>query len=363
MKHSDEYWMQQCLELAKRGAGSVSPNPLVGCVIVQNGKKIAEGYHKQFGGPHAEVNAINAALSKNKKLTGATLYVNLEPCSHHGKTPPCADAILRHGFARVVIGMKDPNPRVSGNGIRKLRGKGVKCTVGVLKKEAGCLNEHFFKFITTGIPFVALKAAQTSDGFIAKEDGSSRWITNNRSRTYVHRLRAMHDAVLVGATTVMQDDPLLTVRHVDGTDPVRVIIDGRFTVTADKKIFSSSPKTIVYVAKGEALRKKEKLVQLQKKGVEIIRLNGKNGHLRIKDIVNDLGRRNIASILVEGGQTTFASFLSEKVADKMFLFTSRKKFGQGIKTFPEKSVSYKKRLHSVKQFGTDILQEFEIIFP
>jgi diaminohydroxyphosphoribosylaminopyrimidine deaminase/5-amino-6-(5-phosphoribosylamino)uracil reductase len=212
--------MDRCFRLARKGTGSVSPNPLVGAVLVKNGVKIGEGFHERFGGHHAEINAIRNALARKKEILGSTLYVNLEPCSHHGKTPPCVDAVIRHGIAKVVIGCMDPNPVVAGRGIALLRKNNITVRCGVRGKEAEQLNQAFFKHILTGRPFITLKAAQTSDGYIARLDGTSQWITNHWSRRYVHQLRNENDAVLVGSGTVLQDDPELTVRSVPGRNPV-----------------------------------------------------------------------------------------------------------------------------------------------
>ncbi|MHB1051100.1 MAG: bifunctional diaminohydroxyphosphoribosylaminopyrimidine deaminase/5-amino-6-(5-phosphoribosylamino)uracil reductase RibD, partial [Bacteroidota bacterium] len=256
---SDEYWMERCLQLAANGKGMTSPNPLVGAVIVKNGTVLGEGYHKRYGGPHAEINAMNAVKDKTA-LKGSTIYINLEPCCHHGNTPPCVDAILRHGFSRVVITGYDPNPLVKGKSVSKLRRRGVQCDVGILRREGDRCNEKYRKFITTGFPFVAMKAAQTSDGYIARPDGTSKWITTSASRKFVHKLRNEYDAVLVGAGTVHKDDPRLTVRAVRGRNPVRIVVDGNLSISITHKIYNTEASTIVYTAK-EAAKKKQHAVQ------------------------------------------------------------------------------------------------------
>ena len=205
--------MQRCLEIARNGAGKVSPNPMVGCVIFRHGKIVGEGFHQQFGGPHAEIIAL---LHAGKNARGATLFVNLEPCAHFGKTPPCADAIVQSGISKVVIASKDPNPLVSGKGIRRLREVGIRVELGILRKEAELLNEKFFKCMTTGLPFVGIKLAQTLDGRIADAAGKSKWLTSEVTRKEVHRLRSEYDAVMVGASTVLKDDPELTVPTCEG---------------------------------------------------------------------------------------------------------------------------------------------------
>jgi diaminohydroxyphosphoribosylaminopyrimidine deaminase/5-amino-6-(5-phosphoribosylamino)uracil reductase len=358
MSRSDEYWMARCLKLAKRGAGCVSPNPLVGAVLVKEGKKIAEGYHKHYGGLHAEINAMNQALRGKKKLPGTTLYVNLEPCYHFGKTPPCVDAILKYGITRVVIATKDPNPLVSGKSIKKLLKNGIPCFVGILKQESVQLNEKFFTFIKKNKPFVAIKAAQTSDGFIARDDGSSKWITNKFSRKYGHQLRSEYDAVVVGANTVHTDDPELTVRNVKGRNPIRVVIDGKLSVKLNNKVFNEKAPTIVYTQKSRSSVINKKILELKKNNVVVVQLAVNNGNLSIKEILNDLGNRHISSVLVEGGANVFSKFLDSGLTDKVYLFTSKKRYGYGLKTFENNSKPIRLLKYDQHYFGTDLLEEF-----
>jgi diaminohydroxyphosphoribosylaminopyrimidine deaminase / 5-amino-6-(5-phosphoribosylamino)uracil reductase len=360
MKNSDEFWMARCIELAKRGAGYVSPNPLVGAVFVKDGKKISEGYHRLFGGHHAEINAINKALKRKRNLAGATLYVNLEPCFHIGKTPPCVDAVIQYGISRVVIATKDPNPLVAGRSIKKLEKNGIKCLVGILEHEAKQMNEKFFKFIKTENPFVALKAAQTSDGFIAQADSSSRWITNSLSREYVHHLRSEYDAVIVGANTVTTDDPELTVRNVKGRNPVRVIIDGRLSVDLSNRIFNNKAPSILYTAKSNSKKIQNKILELDKKGVVVVQLKENDGTLNIKDILRDLGKHQISSVLVEGGSKIYSEFLNSELVDKVYLFTAKKKYGYGLKTFKDNSKTILLKKIKEQYFGTDLLEEFSV---
>ncbi|MEW6062064.1 MAG: bifunctional diaminohydroxyphosphoribosylaminopyrimidine deaminase/5-amino-6-(5-phosphoribosylamino)uracil reductase RibD, partial [Bacteroidota bacterium] len=310
--YNDDYWMRRCFALAAKGKGYTSPNPLVGAVIVKDGKKIGEGYHRKYGEHHAEINAINDALSHKFSPNGATLYVNLEPCFHYGKTPPCVDAIIQHQFSRVVVATIDPNPRVNGKSIAKLKKIGIQCTTGVLKEEAVLLNEKFFKFIKTKLPFVALKAAQTADGFIAKNNGSSKWITCKQSRRYVHRLRSEYDAVVVGANTVVADNPFLSVRHIRGRNPVRIVIDGNLRTSAESNVFNSDAPTILYTSTTSAKHHDEKISTLTKKNILVVPLPTVKGRIPIKKILSDLGKRNIASLLVEGGQTMFTEFLNAR---------------------------------------------------
>ncbi|MBI3192960.1 MAG: bifunctional diaminohydroxyphosphoribosylaminopyrimidine deaminase/5-amino-6-(5-phosphoribosylamino)uracil reductase RibD, partial [Ignavibacteriae bacterium] len=237
MKNFDIKYIKQCLTLARKGAGSVSPNPMVGCVIVKNGKVIGTGYHQKFGEPHAEVHAINSA---KESVNGATVYVNLEPCNYFGKTPPCTKLLIKSKIKRVVVGMLDPNLKVSGKGINQLQKAGIEVIAGVLEDEAKKLNEAFTKYIQTNRPFVTLKIAQTLDGKIADKNRKSQWITGAASLKYVHQLRVENDAVLVGAGTIKADDSLLTVREVEGRNPIRIIIDGNFNVSEDARIFHDS---------------------------------------------------------------------------------------------------------------------------
>ena len=324
-----EKWMRECLGLARRGARSVSPNPMVGCLIVKNGKSVGKGYHSQYGRAHAERAALKDAGASAR---GATLYVNLEPCSHHGKTPPCVDAMLESGVRAVVIATKDPNPLVSGRGIAALRKAGVRVRVGILQKESRELNEVFFKYIRLALPFVTLKIAQTLDGKIASPDGQSRWITSPEARRLGHHLRAEHDAVLVGAGTVIADDPRLTVRLVRGRNPVRVVIDGRLRSPSGAKVFRKGrvAPTLLFVSDQAARSKQRKVASLRRRGVDVIPLPATRGLISLRRVLRELGKRNIAAVLVEGGQQMFTEFIRSRLADKAFIFTAPKILGAGI---------------------------------
>lgn len=328
----DEMFMLECISLAKKGAGFVSPNPMVGAVLVKHGKVIGRGYHRAYGGHHAEVNAISSARSS---VAGSTLYCNLEPCNFAGKTPPCTDLIIRSGISRVVIGMKDPNPLVSGKGIRQLRRAGIQVKLGVLAKECRKTNEIFSKYITTGVPYVAIKIAQTLDGKIARPNGNSRWITNQHSRVIVHRLRATYDAIIVGAGTIHADDPSLTVRNVRGRNPIRVIIDGNFSSKIGSKVFlDPTARTIVFISKRSARKQARKKERLERIGVTIIPLaTNSTGNISIKSILAELGSMNIASVMVEGGAAVFTQFVREQLADKIYCFVGSKIYGQGLDAF------------------------------
>jgi diaminohydroxyphosphoribosylaminopyrimidine deaminase/5-amino-6-(5-phosphoribosylamino)uracil reductase len=357
---TDEMLMRRCFSLAQKGRGNVSPNPLVGAVIVKNGEIIGEGYHKRYGAAHAEIVAIQNALKNVTSLSGAILYVNLEPCFHYGNTAPCVDTILRHKFKRVVISTKDPNPLVSGKSIHKLRQQGIECELNVLKNEGKDLNEKFFSFITTHIPFVSLKVAQTKDGFIAKNDGSSRWITNILSRRYVHHLRGEYDAVLVGANTVIVDNPLLTVRSSKGRNPIRIVLDGKLRSPVNSKIFNGDSATIVYTSDIMSQGKKKKIQSLDNLGIAVVQLPSKNGRIKIKSILKDLGKHKISSLLVEGGQQVYQSFLYERCVQKIYQFTSPKEFHSGISAFGDISMDLRSTLRQRRYFATDELKELYV---
>jgi len=332
IKGRDEVFMMEAMALARKGGVGVSPNPMVGALLIKNNTVIGSGYHKKFGGPHAEVYAIGSA---KKSVRGATLYVNLEPCNIFGKTPPCTDLIISAGISRVVVGTRDPNPLVSGKGIAQLRKAGIDVEVGVLEEECKRLNEAFLKFIRTGMPFVTLKIAQTLDGKIADSRGDSRWITNTSSRKFGHHLRSLHGSVLVGAETLLSDDPMLTVRSVPGRSPLRVVLDGKFRISGNESVFSDKgPKTIVFVSKKYSGRYPSKIKNLKKKGHSVIEMpSDAGGKIRLNNILKTLGSLGISSLLVEGGASTFSSFMREAVVDKFYILIAPKIFGSGVDSF------------------------------
>jgi diaminohydroxyphosphoribosylaminopyrimidine deaminase/5-amino-6-(5-phosphoribosylamino)uracil reductase len=356
----DEYWIRRCFHLAERGKGYTSPNPLVGAVIVKAGVKLGEGYHHRYGGHHAEINAINAALKKVTTLRGATMYVNLEPCSHYGQTPPCVDAIIKHQFSRVVISTIDPNPVVKGKGIKKLRRHGIECSTGILEHDAARLNEKFFTFIQTGLPFTALKVAQTRDGFIAKRNGTSQWITDESSRQYVHQLRSEYDAVLIGANTVKKDNAQLTVRDVNGRNPLRVVLDGRFSTSVNSRVYNGEAPTMVYITRRAYNKNAQKIQQLQKKNVTVIALPSEKNVIKPIHILRDLAKRNITSLCIEGGQTVFTSFINSGYVKKIYLFTAPKTFGKGLAAFGTIKVPIAAMCNRTERFNSDIFEEYYI---
>jgi diaminohydroxyphosphoribosylaminopyrimidine deaminase / 5-amino-6-(5-phosphoribosylamino)uracil reductase len=330
---NDSDYMMRAIRLAKKGTIAVGPNPRVGCLVVKNGKIIAEGYHARYGGPHAERVALSGlGPSRTRK---STLYVTLEPCDHTGKTPPCTRAIIRAGVGRVVIGCLDSNPIVQGRGVRRLRGAGIEVLAGVLEGECLRLNEPFFKFIRTRTPFITVKIAQTLDGKIAARNGGSKWITHEKSRRAVHRLRRDHDAVLVGVQTVIRDDPELTVRdgrgrRIAGLSPKRIIMDGRLRIPDGARLLrlGDPDRTIIATT---AAASAERRARLKAMGVRVWTLKqDSEGRVSIGDLLKKMARDRIASVLVEGGADIYTSFMKSGEVDRLIVFTSPKLFGDGL---------------------------------
>ena len=317
-----ETYMKRCLDLAVLGLGHTSPNPLVGSVIVHNDRIIGEGFHHVYGGPHAEVNAVDAVADKSL-LPGSTLYVNLEPCSHSGKTPPCADMIIRAGIPEVVIGTSDPNPLVSGNGIRRLEQAGVKVFTGVLQDQCRDLNKRFFTYHTKKRPLIILKWAQTSDGFmdVLRENAGVQepnWISNEISRILVHKWRSEEQSILVGTRTALLDNPRLNVRQWSGNSPIRMVLDRNLRLPATLNLFDNSMPTLVFNALKDS---REGLTQY-------VRLDFTGSVLR--DLLRYLHDKGLQSVFVEGGQKLLNSFLDENLWDEARVFTGPVKFGAGI---------------------------------
>ncbi|ACF11130.1 riboflavin biosynthesis protein RibD [Chlorobaculum parvum NCIB 8327] len=360
MRPEDEGHMRRCLELAERGAGSVSPNPMVGSVIVHDGRVIGEGWHQKYGGPHAEPHAI-ASVEDEALLRQSTLYVNLEPCSHHGKTPPCADLIVEKCIPRVVVGCLDPHKKVAGKGIARLREAGVEVTVGVLEAESERLNEAFMTSHRKGRPFVALKTAQTLDGRIATSLGASKWITGEASRCEVHRLRCAYDAVLCGASTALADDAELTVRFCAGRQPLRVLLDPRLQVPHEFRIFNDAAKTLVFALRDEA--EPVLVSQLEARGVEVVLIGQSEGTLDLAQVFAELHRRRVLSVMVEGGSRLSAAMVRSGIVDKYYVFIAPKLFGDdGLPSFGPLDVirpdmATKLSFTRVERFGEDLLVE------
>jgi len=316
----DKRYMQKALSLAQKGLGTTWPNPMVGAVLVKSGRLLGEGWHRQYGGPHAEVFALRKAGSAAK---GATLYLNLEPCSHYGQTPPCASAVIRAGVKRVVAAMRDPNPKVSGRGFALLRRAGIKVEVGLMKAEAQVLNEVFLKRIQTGLPFVVCKAALSLDGKIACHSGESKWISGLPARRFAHYQRSLADAVIVGGGTLSQDDPELTVRLVKpfpGRRPIRIVLEGKRRINPGPKLLKADPLSRIVIATANARRKGRSEYGFP----EIWHLPGKSGRVDLKALLERLGREGASYVLVEGGAETHAAFLGldqtrgEVLADRIY---------------------------------------------
>ena len=325
MDSNDVFYMKRALELSLKGIGKTNPNPLVGAVIVKDGRIIGEGYHEYFGGPHAEVNAIRNAW---EDVEGATIYVTLEPCSHYGKTPPCADLLVEKKFKKVVVSMIDPNPKVAGRGVSILRQNNIEVVTGVLEEEARKTNEIFLKYIQEKKPFCILKTAMTLDGKIATKTGESMWITNEKSRNHVHELRNMVSGIMVGVNTIIKDNPSLTTRlEGGGTDAVRIIVDSRLRIPLESKILKlkSDKKTIIATTEMADIDKLKKLRSME--NVEVVITPAKESMVDLEFLFDWLGIEGIDSVLVEGGSTLNFSILKKKLADKVIAFIAPKIIG------------------------------------
>ena len=320
---TDRRYMELALSLAEKGLGTTSPNPMVGAVIVRDGEIIGRGFHRKAGDDHAEITALREA---GERARGATLYITLEPCCHYGKTPPCTESIIKSGIRRVVAAMSDPNPLVCGGGFTRLRQRHIETESGVLENRARKLNEAYLKYISTKIPFVTLKLAMTLDGRIAAPDGSSRWITGPESRKRVHLLRAWSDAVMVGVGTVLADNPKLTVRDAEGSDPWRVILDSHLRSPLNSHVFADARAIVVAAEKPET----GKLQELGRRGIEVWKMESKEGKISLHDVLKRLGEQLMTSILCEGGAALAASLLREGLADKLCIFFAPKILGKGI---------------------------------
>ncbi len=317
-----EQYMQQALDLAKTAMGHTSPNPMVGCVVVKNGKLVASGCHERYGEFHAERNALTRC---KEDLTGADLYVTLEPCCHQGKTPPCTDIIIERKIGRVFVGALDPNPKVDGGGIKILREHGIEVITGILEQECLALNEIFFHYITTGLPYVAMKYAMTLDGKIASANGDSKWVTGEKAREHVHFLRKKYSAILAGIDTVLADDPLLNCRTEEGVDPIRVICDSHLRLPMDSQIVKTAGKIRTIAAYTDAEEGTKK--KLKSTGVELLQISEKNGHVDLEKLIRTLGEKKIDSILVEGGGNIHGSLLQTGLVNRVYAYIAPKLIG------------------------------------
>ena len=310
----DELIMRKALDLAKKGEGKVNPNPLVGAILVKDGKIIGQGFHEKFGGNHAEVNAINSC---KEEISRSVLYVTLEPCCHYGKTPPCADLIIKNNIKKVVIGTLDPNPLVCGKGVKKLKEAGVEVKVGVLEEECKNLNEIFNYYILNKKPFVILKGGMTLDGKIATKIGESKWITNEKARYDGHKLRNKVSGIMVGIETILKDNPFLNCRIRDGVNPIKIILDSSLRIPINSNVINNAEKIIVATTKKA---NKEKIKELESLGVEVLLINSYENRVDLKELIEKLGEMNIDSILIEGGSTLNYSALNSNIVNKIKLY-------------------------------------------
>ncbi len=358
----DEKFMRLALKEAKKGKGYTHPNPAVGAVIVKNGKVIGKGYHKKAGMPHAEREAIKDALSKGENIEGSTMYVTLEPCCHYGRTPPCTEAIIDSRIKRVVIATLDPNPQVAGKGAEILKKQGIEVITGILENQAKKLNEDFFVYIQKKRPFVHIKIAQTVDGKIATQTGSSKWITGENARKYAHRLRKEATAVLVGVGTAVKDNPELTVRNFPSKkQPLRVLIDKNLKTPLDHKIFNKKAKTVVFVSE---LADRGKIHLLEKRSnIQLITLPLYEGRFLIKDVLDSLYKMEVMHLLIEGGKDVITQFFKEGIYDKVSLFVAPKIIGEdgissvGVLNIKDISEALKLQIESIKKLEPDIYLE------
>lgn len=358
----DIKFMKRAIELSKKGYGTVNPNPLVGAVIVNESNIIGEGFHEYFGGPHAEINAINNANGETKNTN---LFVTLEPCSHFGKTPSCAKEIIRRKFTRVIVGCIDPNPLVAGTGIEIMRSAGIEVKTGVLENEIKILNEVFFKFITKKLPFVVMKTAMSLDGKIATKTGDSKWISGEQSRAIVHELRNRYSGIMVGINTVIKDDPLLNIRHITGKtkNPVRIIIDSTARIPLEAKVLNTPEisQTIIAVTDKAPV---EKIDQIKQLGNHVIICQQTNKRIDLKYLMQKLAKLNIDSILLEGGGTLNYEALQSGIIDKVVAFIAPKIIGgrNALTPVEGEGVSQLKnaiKLNNIKikQLGQDVMIE------
>lgn len=351
-REDDARWMRRCIELARNAEGRTAPNPMVGAVVVRDGEVLAEGWHVKAGEDHAEP----AALKKvDMSAAGATMYVNLEPCCHHGRTPPCTDAILQAGLSRVVVGMVDPNPVVAGKGIGILRSAGVQVDIGVEERACRELNAGYLKAMHTGRPRVWLKVASTLDGRIADSDGVSQWITGKEARRVVHQERDRMDAILVGSGTLHADDPALTTRIEGGRDALPVLLDSSLSCPADAKVFQGSRRPVIYCADSAPERSLE---------ADIVRVSHDEKGLRLKEVLQDLVDRGVHNLLVEGGGRVHRSFLEAGYADRLLLFVAPKVLvgGPGFVGGEPLGLGegFSFRLMGSRKVGQDLLLDYEV---
>lgn len=351
----DLKYMRRALTLARKGVGSTAPNPAVGCVIVRDGRIVGEGWHKKAGTPHAEVLALEQAAEQAR---GADLYVTLEPCCHHGKTPPCTEAVIAAGVRRVVAGMTDPFPQVAGQGLQALRQAGIVVESGLLEEQCRILNKGFIKCVTTGMPYVIYKTAMTMDGAIATVTGHSRWVSGEESRHLVHRLRASCDAVMVGVDTILADNPQLNVRHVRGRDPLRVIVDSRLRTPESFNVLKrgAAERTLLATCERDEAVHARYIAQ----GAQVVVCRAFDGRVAMPDLLTKLAERGIQTVLLEGGSRLAGDMLERGLIDECIFFFAPKVVGNGFAPFAISSVTnmeeaYRLKVLKVGMSGADVV--------
>lgn len=360
-----EEYMKRAIELAKRGIGKVSPNPLVGAVIVKEGRIIAEGYHARYGDLHAERHAFSKLT---EDAAGAEMYVTLEPCCHHGKQPPCTEAIIEHGISKVYVGSDDPNTLVAGRGIERLREAGIAVETHVLQEECDTLNPVFFHYITTQTPYVVMKYAMTMDGKIACETGASKWVTGEKAREHVQETRNWLTAIMVGVQTVLQDNPRLTCRLSEGRNPIRIVCDSHLRIPENCDLVQTAKEIPLIVATLESSLDLPQADKLRDQGVELIGTAGIDGRIDLQDLMRQLGKQKIDSILLEGGGTLNESALRAGIVNRVQVYLAPKLFGgsgrytpvrgEGV---PDPRQAWLAKKPVIKSFGEDILLEYDLI--
>jgi diaminohydroxyphosphoribosylaminopyrimidine deaminase/5-amino-6-(5-phosphoribosylamino)uracil reductase len=335
----DEVYLKRCFELAAKGTGTVTPNPLVGAILVKNGKVIGEGFHNKYGEAHAEVEALN---NSRGEISGATLYCNLEPCCHTKKqTPPCVPLIINKGISRVVISNHDPNPDVNGDGIKQLQNAGIEVITELLKDEGEELNKFYFNYVKKKIPYITLKIAQSTDGKISKSKNKQTWITGKESKRFVHQQRAAYDAVLVGANTVTVDNPQLTVRNAAGRNPKRIILDGKLSIDLNAVVLSSEDIENTWILTSQNADK-EKIKKITVKGARVIQFkSGVDEQIKLKDVLVKLGEEKITSLFVEGGSNIFSQFMDGNYFDEIIILQAPIILGKGVNGVPTSSLNHK----------------------
>lgn len=357
--------MRRAIELAKRGTGRVSPNPLVGAVIVKEGRIIAEGYHARYGDLHAERHAFSKLT---EDAAGAEMYVTLEPCCHHGKQPPCTEAIIEHGISKVYVGSDDPNALVAGRGIARLREAGIAVETHVLQEECDALNPVFFHYISTQTPYVVMKYAMTMDGKIACETGASKWVTGEKARQHVQETRNWLTAIMVGVQTVLQDNPRLTCRLPEGRNPIRIVCDSHLRIPENCDLVQTAKETPLIVATLESSLDLPQVDKLRDQGVDLIGTADLDGRIDLQDLMRQLGEQKIDSILLEGGGTLNESALRAEIVNRVQVYLAPKLFGgsgrytpvrgEGV---PDPGQAWMAKKTVIKSFGEDILLEYDLI--